>query len=71
MSKYSVAKEVLAHSEVQANSAELDPTDVLEALLVTAIQNLISARGGSYTRDFLQYELDNVGSDGVFEIQKR
>jgi len=71
MSKYSVAKTQLALAAQAATADGLDPVDVLEALVVTAIQDLATAKGASYTKDFLRYEIDNVSSDGVFEIQKR
>ena len=71
MSKYSIAKEQLANAAAAAEAAGMEADDVFEAILVTAIQDLIAHRGGAHVRSFLQYELDNVGSDGVFEIQKR
>ncbi|MGI9329043.1 MAG: hypothetical protein ACR2PZ_27745 [Pseudomonadales bacterium] len=71
MSKYALAKDLLAQSSSLADGADLDSVDVLEALVVMGIQNLIQARDGNYVRSFLEYELDNIRADGVFEIQKR
>lgn len=71
MSKYSIAKELLASAAETAEAANMEAHDVLEAILVTGIQDLIANKGGPYARSFLQYELDSVSADGVFEIQKR
>ena len=71
MSKYAVSKRVISIAEREASEENLDRNDVIEALMTTCIQDMKDNRGASYTRDYLAYELDSVGADGVFEIQKR
>ena len=71
MSKYSVAKEVLAQLVVKAEAAGVDPQDAMEALLVSAIADFGKQRGGEYAKSFLQYEVDSLSSSGVTDIQRR
>ena len=73
MSKYALAKAQLEALEERATEGELDVTEVLEALMVLGVQELIKRRGAAQTREFLQYELNSVSSssDGFHDIQKR
>ena len=70
MSKYSIAKDSLAALK-NTDCGHNDYDEVLEALLVSGIQELIGFRGAVYVKSFLQYELESVKADGMFEIQKR
>lgn len=71
MSKYAVAKEIISRIPGLAEAAQLDRDDVVEALMTLCVQDMKEHRGGDYTRSYLSYELDSVGSGGVYEIQKR
>ncbi len=71
MSKYSIAKEQLQQGIRQGAEIGMDDFEMIEAMLVSAVELLTEIKGGDYARPILQYELDNVASDGVFEIQKR
>ena len=71
MSKYSIAKALIAQIPELAKAEQLDRDDVLEALATTCLQDMRDTREKGYTRDYLQYELDCTGAGGVFEIQKR
>lgn len=71
MSKYSIAKASIERTACEANKASIDRDDAVEALLTLCIQDMKAQRGSDYTRNYLSYELDSVGSGGVFEIQKR
>ena len=70
MSKYSLAKDQIRSTVERANEDGIDENEAIEALIVTAIQSLISSRGASDARNFLKYELDSIGSGDVFEIQR-
>ena len=73
MSKYALAKAQLEVLEERAAESELDATEVLEAFMVLAVQELIKRWGAAQTKEFLQYELNSVSStsDGFHDIQKR
>ena len=49
----------------------LDDNDVLEALIVTAIQELKKVSEAPYIKGFLQYEVDSLGSGGTYDVQRR
>ncbi|MFK7912461.1 MAG: hypothetical protein AB8B93_00990 [Pseudomonadales bacterium] len=71
MSKYSIAKELIATTTDSASQAGIDRDDAIEALMTLCIQDMKEQRGSDYTKSYLRYELDSVGSGGVYEIQKR
>ncbi len=70
MSKYSIANELVAAAAEKAQAAGLDGTDVQEATLVMLVQALKASRGAQGTRSILQYEIDSLGSGGVYEIAR-
>ncbi len=70
MSKYSIANELVATAREKAEAAGLDSTDVHEATLVMLVQALKESRGAQNTRGILQYEIDSLGSGGVYEIAR-
>ena len=69
-SKYGIAKEILSEITARAEPDSLDPTDVQEATLILLVQELKKSRGVGYLRGVLQYELDSLGSEGVFDLQR-
>ncbi|NOX50544.1 MAG: hypothetical protein GXP16_08415 [Gammaproteobacteria bacterium] len=71
MSKYSIAKDLIAKATVEGKQESLDATDILEALLVQGIADLKEATSSDYARGFLQYEIESLGSGGIYEVQKR
>ena len=71
LSKYSLAKSHLEGAICSASSSNEEPSSVVEALIVLAIQELKSMTSRNHARNFLQYEMDSLGSGGVYEIQKR
>ena len=71
MTKYSIAKAQLAQAAQCAKNDDIEDSEVVEAIITLAVQDLSKTRGGDYARNFLQYELDSVRAGGVFEIQKR
>ena len=60
VSKYSIAKTTIADAMRQTAEERLDGGDVIEALIVMAIQESIKRRGAAETRASLTYELSNV-----------
>ena len=68
--KYSIAKENLAALRTSAQDASMDEADVLEALLVTAIQDFKALKGSDYARGMLQYEVDSLGSGSVYDLPR-
>jgi len=71
MSKYSVAKQAISDAVTAGQSENLDAADVLEALIVSAVQSLKEERDAAYVKGVLQYEVDSLGSGGTYEIQRR
>ncbi len=71
MSKYSVAKESIAAAIEAGKGESLEPADVLEALIVSSVEEMKSHKDRAYIKGFLQYELDSLGSGGTYEIQRR
>lgn len=70
MSKYSLANEIIANLDGQADAQNIDPVDAQEALFVLLVQALKGNRGADYMRGILQYEIDSLGSGGVYEIAR-
>ena len=71
MSKYSEARALIASVEARACAAGLDRNDIVEAVTTLCIQDMQGERGARFVREYLSYELDNVGNGDVFDIQKR
>ena len=69
-SKYALAKETLAGMGKCAEQSTLDPVDVQEAMFITLVQTLKETRGRDYVRGLLKYEIDSLGSGGVYEIAR-
>ena len=69
-SKYALAKDTLASMGDNAEAVSLDAVDVQEAMIVTLVQTLKETRGPDYVRGLLQYEIDSLGSGGVFEVAR-
>ena len=69
-SKYGIANELIAKIESRSSEASLDAADVQEATIVMLVQALKDARGPAYVRSMLQYEIDSLGSGGVYEIAR-
>ena len=68
--KYGLAKELIAILDKRARDEALNTEDAEEALLVSIIQSLKGHKGVEYLRGILQYEIDSLGSGGVYEIQR-
>ena len=71
MSKYALAKTQLEQTLDEATNQGLSQGDVVEALIVLAIQESIKLRGADDTRSYLEYEVSSISSGGVHEIQRR
>jgi hypothetical protein len=54
-----------------AQAGGVDETDVIEAMIVLAIQKVAKSRGGEHARSFLDYEMSSIRAGGVHEIQRR
>lgn len=68
--KYGIANELIAQIDSHAGLNSLDPADVQEATVVMLVQALKASKGADYTRSMLQYEIDSLGSGGVYEIAR-
>ena len=68
-SKYTIARDLIDRLHQQADSHDLDQTDVEEATLILRIQALKNSRGSESMRGLLQYEIDSLGTR-VIEIQR-
>ena len=71
MSKYTLAKAQLEQLLDESSNQGIKQGDVIEALIVLAIQESIKLRGAEDTRSYLEYEVSSIGSGGVHEIQRR
>ena len=70
MSKYAIAQSVLDSAAAQAAEGGVDETDVVEALIVLAAQQVSKSRGPDHARKFLEYEMSSIRG-GVTDIQRR
>lgn len=70
MSKYGLAKRVIRDLDGQASTMSIDCMDAQEALLVSLVQTLKEGKGSEHIRGILRYELDSLGSGGMYEIQR-
>lgn len=70
MSKYSIAKEAIQNLDSEAEANSIDPVDAQEAMLVSLVQTMKEKLGPAHVRGILQYEIDSLGSGGVYEIQR-
>lgn len=71
MSKYTLAKEQIKSTADRAEEMGIREVEALEALVVMIVQELKEKIGPVQTKSILQYEVDNLGSGGVYEIQRR
>jgi hypothetical protein len=71
MSKYAIAQDMIDQATAAAESGGVDETDVLEAMLVLAIQKVAKSRGGEQTKNFLEYEMSSIRAGGVVDVQRR
>jgi len=69
-SKYALANELITAADAAARAHTLDSAEVYEATLVMLVQALKTAKDPLYVRGILQYEIDNLGSSGVYEIAR-
>ena len=70
MSKYGLAKRVIRDLDGQAKMMAIESMDAQEALLISLVQTLKEGRGADHIRGILRYELDSLGSSGMYEIQR-
>ena len=70
MSKHSIAKQALSKLKVDCEEESIEVNEAVEALLTWCIEEMKSAHGADYTREYVQYELDCIGAGGTFEIQR-
>ncbi|MEM7097312.1 MAG: hypothetical protein AAF541_03560 [Pseudomonadota bacterium] len=68
--KYGLAKAAIEALQREADVEQLDPADVQEALMVTLIQAMKDSRGSGWLKQFLQYEVDMLGSGGVHDVPR-
>lgn len=68
MSKYSIAKVALARAIEEAVSEGLDKGEVVEALIVSAVQESIALRGAGATKASLRYETANIAGEVDFDF---
>ena len=68
MSKYSIANATIAAAKDKAKEEGLDAGDVIEALIIIAIQESVTLRGAKATRQSLTYEMSNMAGDVDFDF---
>jgi hypothetical protein len=71
VSKYAIAQDLMGQAKEAASQGGVDETDVLEALLVLAIQQIAKSRGADPTRNFLEYEMSSIRAGGVVDVAKQ
>lgn len=68
MSKYSIAKELVAAAKSRASDEGIDVGETIEALIILAIQESVAVRGAKTTRQSLVYEMSNMAGDVDFDF---
>ena len=68
--KYGLAKIAIENLDAEADANGIDPGDAQEALMVTLIQAMKDSRGSGWLKQFLQYEVDMLGSGGVHDVPR-
>jgi hypothetical protein len=70
MSKYGLAKAAIEKLDAAAKDDNIDVVDAQEALVVSLVQTLKELGGVEFVRGVLKYELESLGSGGLYEIQR-
>ena len=68
VSKYSIAKAAIARALAEATKAGLDHGEVVEALIVSAVQDSIRLRGAGPTKASLRYEEASISGEVDFDF---
>ena len=68
VSKYSIAKSAIAEALNAATAEHLDHGEVIEALIVLAVQESISLRGAPATKAGLRFEEANIAGEVDFDF---
>jgi hypothetical protein len=63
MSKYAVAKQCLADAVAAGQASNASEDEVIEAVIVLAVDRLAKCAGRKRAADALRYELQNIGGD--------
>lgn len=68
MSKYSIARAVIAEAKQRAAQEGIQASDTIEALIIMTIQESLTLRGGPQTRASLDYEMSNLTGAADFDF---
>lgn len=68
--KYELAQTMIDTLTSRAQLESIEVPDACEAALILLVQNLKASRGVDYVHGLLRYEIDSLGSGGVFEVQR-
>ena len=68
VSKYSIAKSAIATALDAASAEGLDRGEVIEALIVCAVQESIELRGPAPTKSSLRFEEANIAGEVDFDF---
>ncbi len=60
MSKYSIAKQCIADALTAASEENINDSDALEALIISAIAQITNTAGAKRTAEIIDYELRNI-----------
>ena len=63
MSKYAVAKQCIADAVAAGKAGNAAEDEVMEALIVLAVERFARCAGRKRAADALRYELQNIGGD--------
>ena len=63
MSKYELVRRCVAEVVAAAAEQNLSDDEILETLIVVAVEHLVSSAGRERAAGVLRYELANVGGD--------
>ncbi|MEZ5557654.1 MAG: hypothetical protein R3E86_03815 [Pseudomonadales bacterium] len=63
MSKYEVARNCVAEAVKAAPGLSLTDDEILETLIVAAVEAMVKSAGRKRAADVLRYELSNIGGD--------
>ena len=70
MSAYRIAKANLTQALEQANAENIEPGDVLHALLVSTVDAYKNERGIPDTKAALEFQINNLADDLDYEFMR-
>ena len=68
MSQYTIARDALEQAIASGKEANWSEHEVLQAILVSAIERHVQSEGAKSTRSLLQFEMSNIRGDVDYDF---